>query len=141
MKTPSLDATRAFYRASPFMVDLGIEPTQVREGRVHSELLLQSRHHQHTGQVHAGVTNAMADQAMGAAAQTLAPEGRWALTAELKTSHLRAAKGERLECEAWVVRGGRSLSFTEAEVYAVNGAQRTLVVKASATMALVEARA
>jgi uncharacterized protein (TIGR00369 family) len=138
--TTDLEAVRGFYRASPFMVDLGIEPTQVGEGRVHSELQLQPRHHQHTGQVHAGVTNAMADQTMGAAAQTLAPEGRWALTAELKTSHLRAAKGERLQCEAWVVRGGRTLSFTEAEVYAVSGARRTLVVKASATMALVESR-
>jgi len=138
--TTDLEVVRGFYRASPFMVDLGIEPTQVGEGRVHSELQLQPRHHQHTGQVHAGVTNAMADQTMGAAAQTLAPEGRWALTAELKTSHLRAAKGERLQCEAWVVRGGRTLSFTEAEVYAVSGARRTLVVKASATMALVESR-
>ena len=140
MKLIDLEAVRGFYRASPFMVDLGIEPTQVGEGRVHSELALQPRHHQHTGQVHAGVTNAMADQTMGAAAQTLAPTGRWVLTAELKTSHLRAAKGERLHCEAWVVRAGRTLSFTEAEVYAVLGAQRTLVVKASATMALVESR-
>ncbi|MBL8319775.1 MAG: PaaI family thioesterase [Burkholderiaceae bacterium] len=140
MKT-DLAAVRGFYRASPFMVDLGIEPTQVGEGRVHSQLALQPRHHQHTGQVHAGVTNAMADQTMGAAAQTLAPAGRWVLTAELKTSHLRAAKGERLHCEAWVVRAGRTLSFTEAEVYAVSGEQRTLVVKASATMALVESKA
>ena len=138
MSAYDLEAARRFFRASPFMVDLGIEPTQVGEGRVHSEVQLQPRHHQHTGQVHAGVTNAMADQTMGAAAQTVAPEGRWALTAELKTSHLRAAKGERLQCEAWVIRAGRTLSFTEAEVYAVSGDERTLVVKASATMALVE---
>jgi uncharacterized protein (TIGR00369 family) len=78
----------------------------------------------------------MADQTMGAAAQTLAPDGRWVLTAELKTSHLRAAKGERLICEARVLKGGRNLSFTEAEVYAVAGGERALVVKASATMAL-----
>ena len=32
---------------------------------------------------------------------------------------------------------GRSLSFTEAEVYAESQGQRTLVMKASATMALV----
>ena len=51
------------------------------------------------------------------------------------------AKGERLVCEAWVLKAGRTLSFTEAEVYAVTGAQRTLVMKASATMALVPAQA
>lgn len=136
MMKVDLDAARAFFRASPFMLDLGVEPVAVGEGTMRSELALQRRHLQHTGQVHAGVASAMADQTMGAAAQTLAPEGRWALTAELKTSHLRAAKGDRLVCEARVIKGGRNLSFTEAEVYAVAGDTRTLVVKASATMAL-----
>lgn len=131
-----LEAARRFFRASPFMVDLGIEPVAIGEGTMRSELVLQRRHLQHTGQVHAGVASAMADQTMGAAAQTLAPEGRWVLTAELKTSHLRAAKGERLICEARVLKGGRNLSFTEAEVYAIADGERTLVVKASATMAL-----
>jgi len=63
----------------------------------------------------------------------------WVLTAELKVSLLRAGKGERLVCEASVLKAGRTLSFTEAEVYAESQGQRTLVMKASATMALVAA--
>ena len=94
-----------------------------------------------TGQVHAGVMAAMADHTMGAAAQTLAPEAHWAITAEFKTAQLRPAKGERLVCEAVVIKAGRSLSFTEAEVYAEAAGQRTLVMKASATMALVASKA
>ncbi|MFS9669361.1 PaaI family thioesterase, partial [Klebsiella pneumoniae] len=59
--------------------------------------------------------------------------------AEFKTSLLRGASGERLECEAWVVKPGRQVSFTEAEVYAVAGGERRLVAKAIGTMAITKA--
>lgn len=135
--TPDLDAMRGFFRLSPYMVDLGVEPVAVTEGRVVTVLPIAARHLQHTGQVHAGVSAAMADHSMGAAAQTMAPAGDWVLTAELKTSLLRAGKGDRLVCEARVLKAGRRLCFTEAEVYAEKGTLRVLVVKASATMAIV----
>ena len=120
------------------MADLGIEPTACESGRVATHLTLATRHLQHTGVVHAGVVGAMADHTMGAAAQTMAPEGHWVLTAEFKTSLLRAGRGQRLECVGVVIRPGRQVSFTEAEVFAVDGEQRTLVAKASATMAVVK---
>ena len=132
-----LDALRGFFRLSPFMVDLGVEPVAVAAGRVSTVLPIVLRLQQHTGQVHAGVMAAMADHSMGAAAQTLAPAAHWAITAEFKTSQLRPGKGERLVCEAVVIKAGRRLSFVEAEVFAEISGQRTLVMKASATMALV----
>ena len=128
---------RGFVARSPFMVDLGIEPVAVGEGTVGTELSIATRHLQHTGQVHAGVMATMADHSMGSAAQTLAPAGFWAITAELKTSQLRPGVGERLVCEAVVIKAGRTLSFTEAQVFAESQGRRTLVMKASATMALV----
>lgn len=131
-----LASVRSFFAASPFMVELGIEPTAVEPGRLTTQMRLQNKHLQHTGQCHAGVMASIADHSMGAAAQTMAPEGHWILTAELKTSLLRAGRGERLECEARVLKAGRMLSFTEAEVWAVSGGERTLVMKASATMAV-----
>jgi uncharacterized protein (TIGR00369 family) len=132
----TLEQVREFFRAAPFMVDLGVEPIAFEPGRLSTSLLIQPRHLQHTGFVHAGVSAAMADHTMGAAAQTLAAPGHWALTADLRTSLLRAAQGERLLCEARVLKAGRTLSFTEAEVYVEHGGRRTLVMKASATMAL-----
>jgi len=131
-----LDTARAFFQSAPFMVDLGIEPVSVSQGRMTTVLALQRRHLQHTGQAHAGVMAAMADHTMGAAAQTMASEGRWVVTAELKTSILRPATGDRLVCSAHVVKAGRNISFTEAEVHAESEGHRTLVAKASATMAL-----
>jgi uncharacterized protein (TIGR00369 family) len=133
-----LDTLRAFFASAPFMVDLGVEPVAVSEGRVTTHLPIAHKHLQHTGQVHAGVMATLADHSMGAAAQTQAPEGHWILTAELKTSLLRPGQGERLVCEAQVLKAGKRLSFTEAEVYAEAGGRRTLVMKASATMAVVK---
>jgi uncharacterized protein (TIGR00369 family) len=136
-----LDTLRAFFARSPFMVDLGVEPVAVGEGRVATTLTVAPRHLQHTGFVHAGVMAAMADHSMGSAAQTMAPAGHWALTAELKTAQLRPGKGDRLLCEASVLKAGRTISFTEAEVWAeAADGRRTLVMKASATMALTPAR-
>jgi len=136
---PSLRALQGFFAASPFMVDLGVEPVSVGEGRVGTVLALAARHLQHTGQCHAGVMASLADHSMGAAAQTLAADGQWAITAELKVSALRPGRGNRLVCEAVVIKSGRTLSFTEAEVWAEGPAGRTLVMKASATMAMVAA--
>jgi acyl-coenzyme A thioesterase PaaI-like protein len=69
----------------------------------------------------------------------MAPAGHWVLTAEFKTSLLRAGRGQRLECVGVVVKAGRQLSFTEADGYAINGDERTLIAKATATMAVVKA--
>jgi uncharacterized protein (TIGR00369 family) len=135
-----LETARSFFRLSPYMVDLGVEAVAVSDGQMTTELLLAPRHLQHTGLVHAGVMAALADHTMGAAAQTLAAKGHWVLTAEFKISLLRAAKGERLVCEARVLKPGRTLSFVEAEIHAEAQGERTLVCKASATMAVAPAR-
>jgi uncharacterized protein (TIGR00369 family) len=133
-----LATLRHFFAASPFLRELGVQPTAAAPGRVTALLPVTERLFQHTGQVHAGAMATLADHSMGTAAQTLAPDDHWALTAELKTSQLRPGRGERLVCEAWVVKAGRRLSFTEAEVWAEQAdGRRVLVMKASATMALV----
>ena len=132
----TLEQAREFFGLSPFMADLGVEPVAVEPGRMVTTLAVRPRHLQHTGFVHAGVSTAMADHTMGAAAQTLAAPGHWALTADLRASLLRAAQGERLVCEARVLKAGRTLAFTEAEVFVEHEGQRTLVLKASATMSM-----
>ena len=131
-----LDTLHKLFHSAPFMADLGVEPTAVAEGKVSAAIVLQPKHLQHTGVVHAGVLASLADHSMGAAAQTMAPDGHWVLTAEFKVNLLRGAKGEKLVCEAWVLKPGKQIMFTEAEVYAVSGNERQLVVKASGTMAL-----
>lgn len=62
----TLAQAREFFRLSPFMVDLGVEPIELEPGRLVTELVVLPRHRQHTGFVHAGVSTAMADHTMGA---------------------------------------------------------------------------
>ncbi len=136
----SIEAARAVFREAPFIADLGIEPTFMGDGRCETELVVQPRMLQHTGQVHAGVITTLADHAAGAAAQTVLPPGAVAVTAELKISLMRPGKGERLVCSAVVLKPGRSLVFAEAEVHALSGGVRSLVAKLSATLAAVQPR-
>ncbi len=131
-----METLRGFFRSAPFVHALGIEPVAFERGCVTAELPIQPQTLQHTGQVHAGVSTTLADHCMGAAAQTLAQAGFHVITAELKVSLLRAAKGEKLVCEARVIKPGRQLMFTEAEVWSESSSQRQLVAKASATMAV-----
>jgi uncharacterized protein (TIGR00369 family) len=141
----ALEHVRAIFARAPFVADLGIEPTAVGEGRCETALVLQPRHLQHTGQVHAGVITTLADHTAGAAAQSLLGTGAFAITAELKVSLLRATRGRRLTCRASVIKPGRALMFTEAEVFCHDGDGQqdagTLVAKLSATMAVVHRKA
>jgi uncharacterized protein (TIGR00369 family) len=137
----SLEQARVFFAQAPFVVDLGIEPTALAEGRCETRLALQPRHLQHTGQVHAGVVTTLADHTAGAAAQSTLPAGSFAITAELKISLLRATRGRLLTCRGLVIKAGRALVFTESEVHAHDDgrAEPVLVAKLSATMAVVQA--
>jgi uncharacterized protein (TIGR00369 family) len=128
------------FHSAPFVADVGIEPTRVSDGEVDASVDLAPRHLQHTGVVHAGVLTTLADHTSGAAAYTLAPAGAAVVTADMHVALLRAAIGERLECTARVVKPGRQMMFTEAEVYCIRAGARQLVAKFSATMAVVEAR-
>lgn len=132
-----LETCRAVFRSAPFVAEVGIEPTAIASGECETMLVLQPRHLQHSGQVHAGVITTMADHTAGAAAQTLVDNGGYVVTAELKLSLLRAAQGERLVCRATVLKPGRQIMFTEAEVHCLKGSESHLVAKLSATMAVV----
>lgn len=134
----TLAQCQAMFRSAPFVADLGIQATATAFGECHSAMVLQPRHLQHTGVVHAGVLTTLADHTAGVAAQTTVPAGSGTiLTAELKLSLLRAARGDSLRCVATVLKPGRQVAFVEAEVFCRDGQKEQLVAKLSATMAVV----
>ncbi|MCK6534912.1 MAG: PaaI family thioesterase [Polyangiaceae bacterium] len=126
-------AGEIFSRA-PFVRELGIRLVDLGPGWVESELLVEARHMQQDGVVHAGVQATLADHSAGAAAGTLAPAGHATLSVELKIQLLRPALGERLRCRAQVIRPGRTIVATEAWVYAVAAGEEKLVSQLTATM-------
>lgn len=129
--------TRRVFDQAPFIRLLGAELCAFRPGHCETRLVLREDHQQQDGFVHAGVQATLADHTAGIAGATLVGEGERVLTAEFKINLLRAASGEHLECIAQVLRPGRRLIVTESEVFAVEGSKRSLVAKATVTLAVV----
>lgn len=126
----------AIFAQAPFVASLGAELVDCGPGWCRSQLTITSNHWQQGGFIHAGVQSTLADHTCGAAATTVLQPNQFVLTAEFKLNLLRAATGEKLLCHAQVLKAGRSLVFTEAEVFAISGQTQTLVSKLSATMSI-----
>jgi uncharacterized protein (TIGR00369 family) len=81
---------------------------------------------QQHGFVHGGVVGMIADSAAGYAAMTMVPASASVLTVEYKMNLVAPADGEKLIARGQVVRPGRTLIVTRAEVYAVKEGKETL---------------
>lgn len=81
---------------------------------------------QQHGFIHGGVVGMIADSAAGYAAMTMVPPDASVLTVEYKMNLLAPAGGERLVARGKVVRPGRTLIVTQAEVFSINGEKETL---------------
>ncbi len=81
---------------------------------------------QQHGFVHGGVVGMIADSAAGYAAMTMVSPAASVLTVEYKMNLVAPADGEKLIARGKVVRPGRTLIITQAEVFAVKDGQQTL---------------
>jgi len=108
---------RIFTRA-PFMDLLGVRLVDVGEGWVETELELEERLTQQHGFAHAGVVSTLADHSAGAAATTAIDQDRSVLTADYTIHLLRPGAGSVLRSRGEVVRAGRTLIVTQADVWA-----------------------
>ena len=96
---------------------------------------------QQHGYVHGGVVGTIADSAGGYAAMTLVPEGASVLTVEYKLNLLAPANGDKLIARGSVVRAGRTLVVTQAEVFAVEGSKETLCALMQQTIMVMHGKA
>ncbi len=81
---------------------------------------------QQHGFVHGGVVGMIADSAAGYAAMTLVAASASVLTVEYKMNLVAPADGEKLIARGKVVRPGRTLVVTQAEVFAVKDGKERL---------------
>lgn len=130
------DRIAAVFDLAPFIRHLGVELVDVGEGWVETALELTDPLRQQHGFAHAGVVGTLADHTAGGAGSTVIPEGHSVLTADYTLSLLRPAAGERLRCRGEVVRAGRSLVVTQADVWADD----THCARYLGTMAVTERR-
>jgi uncharacterized protein (TIGR00369 family) len=98
----------------------------VEHGRTEIHLPHWQGIEQQHGFVHGGVVGMIADSAAGYAAMTTVSPASSVLTVEYKMNMVAPADGETLIARGQVVRSGRTLIVTKAEVFAVKDGKETL---------------
>jgi uncharacterized protein (TIGR00369 family) len=117
---------------------MGFEITNIAEGAITGQLILQPHHRQQKGFVHGGLTATIADIVAGFAAVSLVPPDHHVVTVELKVSYLNPGVGDKIVARGWVLKQGLKLNFCEAEVFCMKDTDEpVLIAKASATMATI----
>lgn len=98
----------------------------VEHGRTEIHLPHWQGVEQQHGFVHGGVVGMIADSAAGYAAMTVVLASASVLTVEYKMNLVAPADGEKLIARGRVVRPGRTLIVTQAEVFAVKDGEEKL---------------
>ena len=98
----------------------------VEHGRTEIHLPHWEGVEQQHGFVHGGVVGMIADSAAGYAAMTLVSPAASVLTVEYKMNLMAPADGDKIIARGQVVRPGRTLVVTQAEVFAVKDGKETL---------------
>lgn len=96
---------------------------------------------QQHGFVHGGVVGMIADSSAGYAAMTMVPASASVLTVEYKMNLVAPADGEKLIARGQVVRPGRTLIVTQAEVFAVKEGKETLCALMQQTIMVMHGKA
>jgi uncharacterized protein (TIGR00369 family) len=116
------------------MALIGAHLTVVAPGYTEVALAYRDDLTQQKGFVHGGILGMIADSACGYAAYSLMPANASLVTVEYKINILAPAQGD-LVARGQVVRPGRTLTVTRAEVHAADGThvasmQQTLMMLA-----------
>lgn len=122
------------------MATLGARLEKVEPGFVEIALTPTPAVSQQHGFVHAGAVAAIADSAAGYAALSVMPEGTGVLTAEFKINLLAPAAGDRIVARGRVIKAGRTLTLSQADVFAVKGGEEKLVAHLTGTLMAIVGR-
>ena len=115
--------------------------TSVRHGETEIQIPHWEGIEQQHGFVHGGVVGMIADTAAGYAAMTLVDSESTVLTVEYKLNLMAPASGEKLIARGSVVRAGRRLIVTKAEVFAVQDGKEGLCALMQQTIMVVQDKA
>lgn len=119
---------------------LGAQVVEVGRGVCVIELPFHKELTQQQSYFHGAVAGAIADNAGGYAALTLAPPGHEVLTVEYKINFLAPALGDKLVARGEVLTTGRRLFVCKAEVVAVSDGEETSCAALQQTISLAPSR-
>lgn len=108
---------------SPFNILLGVRLEHAEAGRVELSCELRPEHFNKIGTAHGGFLSTLCDDACGMAVDSVSPLGTSWTSLDLNVRFLKPATPEAspLKIVGTVIRAGRSVSVTQAEVYSAAG--------------------
>lgn len=96
---------------------------------------------QQHGFIHGGVVGMIADSAAGYAAMTVVPADASVLSVEYKLNFMAPAKGASLIARGQVIRPGKTLIVTKAEVLAIHNGQEKVCALMQQTIMVMHGKA
>ena len=120
------ERVRASFQRQQAMALIGASLPVIEAGYTEIHLPHKAEITQQHGFIHGGVVGMIADSAAGYAASTLTAHETGVLTVEYKLNLLAPAEGQLLIAEGSVIRYGRTLIVTKAEVFAIKDGKKTL---------------
>ena len=127
------DRVRSSFMKQGLMQTLSAELEHVSKGTAVISIPIKGAVTQQHDYAHAGAVAAIADSACGYAALTTMPPGAEVLTIEFKLNLLAPAVGERLRAHGEVIRTGRRITVSTAEVFSIRNEEKKLVALMQAT--------
>ena len=126
--TDSISPLPQWRSTVPLYIHLGFTLDHLEDGRSQVRLGFQPHLGNSRGEVHGGTVAAIIDAAMSQAVRSLVDREMGVATMTMTLNYLAPARGEII-CRGSVVKRGRSVMFTEAEVLGEDG---VLACRASA---------
>jgi uncharacterized protein (TIGR00369 family) len=112
----------------------GMRVVSAEPGKVTMALKKKPELTQFFGHFHGGVITALADHAAGACATTALPEGKIAVTVEIKINFLSPADGDEIIARAETIQSGSSIGVVKVEVASQKAGAERICAFATATM-------
>src|SRR5262245_28213512 len=117
-----------------FPKSFGIQLVSAEPGKVTMALKKKPELTQFFGHFHGGVIAALADHAAGACATTSMPDGKLAVTVEIKVNFLAPADGEEIIARAETIQAGSTIAAVKVEGVSQKARAERLCAFATATM-------
>ncbi len=128
------EVVRGSFATQGLMQLIGATLERVEPGAIDIALPFRDDLTQQHAFLHGAVTTAIADSAAGYAALSLMPAGNEVLSVEFKINLLRPAVGSRFIAEGRVVKAGKTITVSSANVFAYADDQPVHIATLLATM-------
>ncbi|HAO31457.1 MAG TPA: PaaI family thioesterase [Candidatus Competibacter sp.] len=125
---------RGSFATQGLMQLIGATLERVEPGEVDIALPYRDDLTQQHAFLHGAVTTAIADSAAGYAALSLMPAGSEVLSVEFKINLLRPATGPRFVAEGRVVKAGKTITVSRADVFGYTDGKPVHIATLLATM-------